>query len=104
MSNENQSIVWADEATPFTGRQVAELLSENERLRAELAAAHVTIETHLEKYPVLQLEAAEAGALAMQQAILNIPDADWFDQPDIRALDERDEAQPEREPTPDSAG
>lgn len=34
-----EPVVWADAATPFTGRQVADLLRENERLRDVAQAA-----------------------------------------------------------------
>ncbi len=34
----SETVVWADDATPFTGPQVLDLLRENERLRTELEA------------------------------------------------------------------
>lgn len=35
-SGESEPIVWADDATPFTGKQVADLLRENTKLRNAL--------------------------------------------------------------------
>ena len=36
LAAEREPIVWADDASPFTGKQVADLLAENERFRAEI--------------------------------------------------------------------
>ncbi len=35
----NEPIVWADDASPFTGKQVKDLLDENERLRSAAVPA-----------------------------------------------------------------
>jgi len=37
--------VWADDATPFTGPEVIELLNKNEKLRLDLAEARKALET-----------------------------------------------------------
>ncbi len=44
MSVVHEQVVWADEASPFTGPQVKALLDENEKARALLARCHALLE------------------------------------------------------------
>jgi hypothetical protein len=58
------SIVWADDASPFTGAQVRDLLDENERLRAALRTDGARLATDGERLGAALIDAMETGLAA----------------------------------------
>lgn len=63
-----ESVVWADDASPFTGPQVKTLLDENEGIRAQLSS-ELEANSATEAMLLMERDAARARVAELEEAL-----------------------------------